>query len=587
MIKMDQQKIMTWLPGFCFIVFWPCVVHIEEMNTGLSAQPWFPQLSVQRDLFLKARGKILIFLAVFMLLVVCDRIIVQKKKLLRKAILIFTGLLALLDIFSVISSVNLECSLSGAYEQYETLWVLLSYLMVFLYFADIMREKYAEKIFLCCILAGSLLQGILGLTQFLHRDFWASDWGRAYLTWGTAYDPKLLTYISDSAHKVYMSFYNPNYAGIYCVLMIPLLSGIFALKWKWNERGMACVSIGLLCICLWGSGSKTGFLTGVILILLNMGKQKFEKYKKYRCRILSIGAGIFLLCLILYMFLECIYQEKNLNTWIPRRCVYSLQEIETLENEILLTFLSGEYHISVEEEKGKASIFVTDQDGKRVFSNKVEDMKEYQPLKDFPDLKIRGFSEKNENYLVILYEEKEWIFVKDQIEQAYFYINRYGQRDKIETALCAWGKGYEKTFTNRFYIWSRTIPVLKKYWFLGAGPNTFPLIFPQSDYVTRANISRALEETLITRPHSLYLQMVAQTGIFSLLIFLKLLIYIWSVSKERLFTDKRNTLQYFLWLSLTAYLIMGITNDAIVVSAPWFWMILGCIYGRSTEENNK
>ena len=81
----------------------------------------------------------------------------------------------------------------------------------------------------------------------------------------------------------------------------------------------------------------------------------------------------------------------------------------------------------------------------------------------------------------------------------------------------AWGfEGKEKLGSSRGYIWSRSLPLLKNTLFLGFGPDTFPVYFPQHDYFAKM-IFLGNPYNIVDKPHNVYLQTAINTGLISLI----------------------------------------------------------------------
>ena len=118
--------------------------------------------------------------------------------------------------------------------------------------------------------------------------------------------------------------------------------------------------------------------------------------------------------------------------------------------------------------------------------------------------------------------------------------------------------------------------LLKNHSFLGCGPDTFALEFPQNDQLGRINTNRSLYEEILTKPHSLYLQTAFQTGVVSLLCILGFwlcyFIRVFVLSKQK---DVGYSMKFALAFSVAGYLIMGLVNDSMIVTAPIFWVLLG------------
>jgi hypothetical protein len=135
----------------------------------------------------------------------------------------------------------------------------------------------------------------------------------------------------------------------------------------------------------------------------------------------------------------------------------------------------------------------------------------------------------------------------------------------------------QKIFSGRGYIWSRTIPLLKDHIFLGSGPDTFLLEFPQEDYVMMRK--NGYENAVMTKPHSMYLQIGVQTGVLSLVCIL--VFYIWyAVQSIKLYAFRKLGTQVeafgmAAFIGSIGYMISGISNDSMVVTAPVFWGMIG------------
>ena len=67
---------------------------------------------------------------------------------------------------------------------------------------------------------------------------------------------------------------------------------------------------------------------------------------------------------------------------------------------------------------------------------------------------------------------------------------------------------------GRLHLWANSLPVLKKYWLIGSGPDTFMQVYPQNPGLT------------FDKAHNVYLQMGITTGIFSVIVYLGMLFII-------------------------------------------------------------
>ena len=177
-----------------------------------------------------------------------------------------------------------------------------------------------------------------------------------------------------------------------------------------------------------------------------------------------------------------------------------------------------------------------------------------------------------------------WLFTNNQVKGKYQYVVFYGEEGErvIKETDMTPGKqiGFknrQKMFSGRGHIWSRTIPLLLDHILIGSGPDTFLLEYPHTDFL--AMKQNGFERQIMTKPHSMYLQVGVQTGAVSLLCIL--VFYAWyAVWSLRLYAFRK--LEYVTegfgiaaFIGSIGYMISGISNDSMVVTAPVFWGMIG------------
>jgi hypothetical protein len=150
--------------------------------------------------------------------------------------------------------------------------------------------------------------------------------------------------------------------------------------------------------------------------------------------------------------------------------------------------------------------------------------------------------------------------------------------------------GLEKLASNRGYIWGRTLPLLKNYIIAGSGPDNYPMAFPQDDFLAKSNAFYD-PNTVVDKPHNIYLQIATNTGVLSLLALLALG-GIYFISSLKLYCKITfDSLEKFIGasclISIIGYLSAGIFNDSVVSVAPLFWIILGLGASINLRLKNK
>ena len=140
--------------------------------------------------------------------------------------------------------------------------------------------------------------------------------------------------------------------------------------------------------------------------------------------------------------------------------------------------------------------------------------------------------------------------------------------------------GREAFGSGRGFIWSRTIPMIKETIFIGHGPDTFAIYFPQWDLAGKINGLRN-PNTMVDKPHNWYMQIAVNTGLLSMISIVSfilvycykvLLLYIKSPNKDCLI------LQSVTFSAVISYCIAGFFNDSVVA--------VSCILGHFGARNS-
>jgi hypothetical protein len=257
---------------------------------------------------------------------------------------------------------------------------------------------------------------------------------------------------------------------------------------------------------------------------------------------------------------------------------YTLSEMETKEDSIYLNYNNNKIYVSINIlEDGTVAFRVVDDKKNEIATN-------YDPSTDVyyvADERFLGinmaYNKTYANCFYIVVDGQQWNFTNQTGDGKYYYINAFGKPDQMITAQSVIFNGYESFASNRGYIWSRTIPLIKDYIFLGAGSDNFVLAFPQQDYLSL--VRTGFTSLIMTKPHSMYLQMGVQTGLLSLIAFL-VFYGMYFVSSVRLyikglFHNYYAQVGVAILIGTIGYMITSITNDSSITTAPIFWTMMG------------
>lgn len=558
------------IPGILLFALLPVVVKGQIVKVSLGKFPWFQSGDYQYDFFMYAKSIVFLILVACMILLLLDRLLIRNQPLRSSRIFLPLLVYGVFVILSTLLSVDKTLSLKGMWQQNESMWVLLGYLVVVYYFYQVTESRKDVRFFLTAFGIGAVLQGILGFCQFIGKDLFATAAGRKLLTLGmdgiTAKQLNFLTQGSDET--VYLASYTANYAAVYLLIALPV---ILLLAWMADRMWIRILWLilgAVLTLCLYGSGTKTAAGGAAVLILA--GILIFVRDRKKR--LLSVG-----ICVVLGVAGTLVYGSVHGGLFSEKE-TYALQNLIPGEDDVTLKFNDRTYRLCPVSDEAGDSLRIYDETDRELPVYWDMDQQCFLAREEaLADLKFDSYMDGGTQYLLMQYQEITWEFVKANGSPQFVYINFYKRGDEIKEADCVL-KGYEKVFSGRGYIWGRTIPLLGEHILVGSGPDTFVEEFPQQDYIMKANTGRWMLEQIPSKAHSLYLQSAVQTGILSLVC----LMIFWGsyiVTTVRSLKQKQDreslVMEAGILLSVTAFLFMGLMNDSNLAVSPLFWGLLG------------
>lgn len=561
----------------------PLIVRLYRYDPNLSQFYWYLDSAdgFEIDVFLYWKSRIFTALGVIMGIVLAFKFTNKDfRQSLKKTYWVYPlAAYGILTLLSTLFSEYRSFGFSGIHEQFESVWVVLSY-CILTFFAYVFVKNTADLTVLRrTFFALFIVLCALGISQLSGRDFWESTLGRQLMVPEKyAAIRKILSFnFSNSGiHQVYLTFYNPNYVGMFASLVLPFaIFCIFSVKKWWQKILWIAVTI-VLVICTFNSGSKTFLISIVISALAAL---IFCRRAIFRRILFVIPVGIALFfggrAYFKHINLDPVQYVKNALTL--RENNYLLDDIRFTEDDIEIDYNNATLYASYTADAAGPHLACKDSEGNNLEYTARDDG--YLVLNDpvFSGILFR-FEQGNEYFpwLGVIYVRGISVYYT-QTQEGYSYINNVGKfAEPIKAPAVIFDK-YDSFASNRGYLWSRSIPLLRNSIILGTGADTFSLVFPHNDLPGRINAG--YYTALVTKPHNLYLQIGVQHGVLALLCFLAVcLIYI--AQSFRLyfksdFSDKNHWLGAGIMLGVIGYLIAGISNDSCIAIAPIFWALLG------------
>jgi len=597
--KQSSSKFML-LPLILIISFIPLIVRMKEYKTKLAAFPWFADMTSTTDFFLYYKSMafttIFILIALYLLWKFIDyqflhtsgqsnysrqsaNIFKEDKQYKFTLALLPLATYALLALLSTVFSEYASFGYSGIYEQFESIFVLLGYCLIVYYAFLFINTEEDVKFIIKWLMISVLILCLLGLTQALGHDFFTTTLGKKLMIPSTQWIMAAGLEFKFEANRVYLSFYNPNYVGLYTALISPILMVLLLFTKNIKIKIVYAIGILGLLICMIASLSRNGFVAlciSLIFILILFRKLFFQHWK------LSLGvAGLIVIGFIsinaytgnvFITRLQAMFTET-------RNPEYPLSSILANDDNIEITYNKNTFYIEAIPSNESATTYnLIDADGAQI-KTILDQTTKICSIEDsrFSTITIQQVSFEACGGFNVIIDGANWYFTNQTGDSKYYYFNAYGKFDKIVKADSAVFTDYEKMGSGRGYIWSRTIPLLKKHIILGSGADTFVIEFPQNDYLGRFHNSYV--ESIITKPHNMYLQMAVQTGVLSLIAFLIFYGMYFVCCIKLYFSNKFDTymsqIGVALFVGTIGYMVSGLFNDSTVTVSPVFWTLMG------------
>lgn len=510
-----------------------------------------------------------------MLILIIFKAYKERKSIKILPIFIPLSLYGLLALISTIFSQHPSFGFKGMYEQFESIFVIIGYCLLVYYAYFFIDTEEDIKFLFRYFLIGIIIMIVIGILQYTGNDLLGSNFGKKlYIPkkYWNQLDKFTLTFGNKT---VYLTLYNPNYAGLYVGLILPIITGLLLSERRIKQIIEYCIVIIGLIICLIGSRSKAGLIGLFISLIFVVIFFRRYIFRNKKITITLVGVGI--------LSIVCIFITKGStignaisNVLNPVKSNYSLTNIKT-EEALTITYKNNDLIITPDP-INIVNVIIKDTSGNDIASTYDVATNKYI----ITDERFAGISVVTDfldNVLCtqVTIDGKDWIFSNQLGDGTYYYLNVYGKFDKIKEAESAVFTGYESIATGRGYIWSRTIPLLKDNIILGSGADTFALEFPHQDYVNYYN--SGFEGEILTKPHSLYLQIGVQSGVISLIAFI-IFYLMYFISSFKLYI-KGHFDNFFkqvgvsIFIGTIAYMIIGISNDSTLTVAPIAWALFG------------
>ncbi|MFA9423264.1 MAG: O-antigen ligase family protein [Sedimentibacter sp.] len=585
----SKKKFGYYLPIIFIIAIIPLIVRGKIIELPLEIANFWRGGTTQIDFFSYNKFIALIigtiaFVCAYLGLFLNNKLPLQHEKKYYIPMLIYVAL----AIISAVMAKNKYVAIEGFIEMNQGIFVLLSYIILTFILMNYTRDERDVKIIVYSFVAVTVAEGLLGLGQYFGHDLFRTSLGQ-WLVLPASLKGKEIKFIFE-AYTISGTLYNTNFVGSFAALVLPL-STVLYLYAKDKRKSIIFGITAVLAFVLWiGCNSRAGYLG--IFPAFFLGAIIFRKIIKFNLKKIVI----ILICQVIIVLVfnnvssgRVFSQFSKLNPSTEAEKIENIQlehpvrfeEVSVADNkftvktdsETLIGVANGN-SLSFEDEKGN-KLGVISEEGNIKFADEKYASYTFQIISSRIKANIYG---------------RRWdLYLNDD------KINVISINNKltvpIEAPRINFFDGKETFASNRGYIWSRTIPLLKETLLVGYGPDSFPMVFPQEDYVGRFNTGSGMLNVVVDKPHNMYMQTAINTGMISLIA----LIIIWGIYLiDSLKTYLNGNFISFVeyvgaasFLSITAYLVAALFNDSVISVAPLFWVMLGMGIGINRMVKDK
>lgn len=138
----------------------------------------------------------------------------------------------------------------------------------------------------------------------------------------------------------------------------------------------------------------------------------------------------------------------------------------------------------------------------------------------------------------------------------------YNIKDELQDTFS--NKTGDRIANGRLIVWKRSLPLVRRYWLVGAGLDNFAYVYPQNGLV------------MFDKAHNVYIQMSVTNGVFVLIIYCLICLYVF-IKNIKL----RDPFYIGLYMTFVVYSIQAFGNINVIEVTPIFYAILALLYSKN------
>lgn len=453
-----------------------------------------------------------------------------------------------------------DIALHGFANQYEGALVITAYVALALSAATTITDRSAARAVVNTVFASGSVIAAVGVSQSLGVNP-LSHWPFQSILGPDAAAQSIALTIDQGA-KIASTLYNPNYAGSYVALTLPLIIAVYATTGRrlavW-PLGVAATMIFALGVVSGSRGGLAGSVAGAFLGLVLLGLAAWRARGRLGLLMLAFAGVV---------------AWRSVQPRAIKESFAAAESFESVEVDAGLAFLKIGGKTLLFRQQGEG-IDVRGPGGVPI-PLKAEGSEFAIISEEFKHVSLSLQTLPGGLRLVVVRAgSQELPLALTERGLKVFAWNALHDTEAPPTAL---PRSVDPWLSGRGFIWSRTLPIVSENFFLGVGPGAFALHFPHRDFGGKM-ATWGTARGIIDKPHNLYLQVATGSGVPSL----ACLLGVFAIFFRNAWRRRADPLLVGLVAGVFGYLVTSLINDSVVSVAPVFWVLLGTGFGLMTS----
>ncbi|MDR0424910.1 MAG: O-antigen ligase family protein [Clostridiales Family XIII bacterium] len=624
------------VPAALFTAVVIVIIRMFNYTRDMTSFYWTGNSNALVDFFSHYKVVLIVICAFAALLMLLYRLCTQSLAIKKSAVYLPMAIYVALVLVSYLTSEYKLFAWHGWNDRFEGTYTIICYMFMLFYIINSVNTERNVKWILYPLTGVTILLSLLGISQFLDRDFFRTGMGQKLMlpntinsdgvsTWelvdrATSEGNQFLSFTFKN-REIYQTVYNINYVSFYLTLLIPLFGLLFLSEKRPVKKALWGLIVMLILINLIGAASSGGIFGMFFVVLtavLILRKQLLKWWKSVAAlivitAIVAAGTHSYMLSYSGSSWYtevkSAIISVLNLNSRpevagsvpgtpdptggnTPAVTATHLDYFETVDYSLTFSIDGHEATIAFNP-ADSSDMTARDSDGMPLTlvatTSKLRDSDEkensvfliddqrFSPVLLFPATSGSDESSSRDTCIFRLADNPQlWGF--RLTDDGLSYYAETGKLVKLSKIPSMGWKNNTSFGSGRGFIWSRTIPMLKDTLFIGHGADTYALYFPHNDYVGKHNAGWNIT-TIVDKPHNMYLGAAVGTGVLSVIALLAIFL-IYFVQSARIyarskFDDFCSAAGAGIFFGTVGFAFAGVVDDSTVSVMPLFYGLLG------------